>query len=322
MIKLTSLLSEEDKQFTNPLLNKKVKYVDKDGESKENLIGNLLRLAKNHPGRLAAEKMLPKPGTKDRKTLNRILGREKQGGLRVAQQKLGGGKDEPTDVQKEPQQPDTTQLFKSDPAVKARLNKEKEVQKKLLGKDKVKNIASQIKEKISDWSEKDKEFFKKHVHKGGSPERRSWGEAIKDKAKGAWAAIKHGLKHEAEEVKNAGLAMKNLVTGQPLSNHQSDALKAIGKKVVTTALFGAAMGGLEHGLSEFAQHVAVELVPHTIAEVIALGSVRAAINAGDEEMDKYFQIFIDKVAEQMENMKISPELMQQMVDSYNEKRGN
>lgn len=325
MIKLTSLLSEEDKQFTNPLLNKKVKYVDRDGEAKENLIGNLLRLAKNHPGRLAAEKMLPKPGTKDRKTLNKILGREKGGGLRVAQQKKGGDGEPTSTTPEQPKQPDTSQIFKSDPASVARLEKEKEIQKKLFGgdkKSKVKQIASQIKEKISDWNEKDKEFFKKHVHKGNSPERRSWGKAIKDKAKGAWAAIKHGLKHEAEEVKNAGLAMKNLVTGKPLSHHETDALKAIGKKIVTTALFGAVAGGLEHGVSEFAHHVAVELVPHTIAEVIALGSVRAAINAGDEEMDKYFQIFIDKVAEQMENMKISPELMQQMVDSYNEKRGN
>lgn len=329
IIKIPVVLNEaEDKQFTNPALNRKIQYIDRDGEKKENLVGNLLRLPKNHPGRLAAEKTLPKPGTAQRKSINRVLGREKQGGLRPGTPKITSkDKEQLPKSSGQPKQAEPQQLFKSDPASIARLDKEKEINKKLAGdvdstSDKVKKIASNIKEKISDWSEKDKEFFRQHVHKGNSPERRSWGEALKDKAKGAWVAIKKGLQHEASEVKNAAIGIKNYVTGKELSSHEVDAIKSVTKTIVTTALFGAAMGGLEHGVGDFAKHVAVELVPHTIGEVIALGTVRAAINAGEEDVDKYFQIFIDKVAEQMTNMKITPEMMEQMVDSYNKKRGN
>jgi hypothetical protein len=580
IIKIPVALNEAgDKQFTNPILNKKIQYVDKDGEKKENLVGNLLRLAKNNPGRLAAEKMLPKPGTVQRNSINKVLGREKGGGLRPDTPKLGGDKQPETpQAAGQPKQVEPQQLFKSDPASIARLDKEKEINKKLAGtsdkpkiepndlvnklkgrkdsegneldaettkngsmiigvehgkgtqstkdtinkikslpkdtkvmfvgeggmtkddagniefsgeqseirdavkghftnskesswdenaniyddnspvfdevakslggskskskaaiwsnmvgqgddldandyldnegkkwlvnqakkggsgefngntnwnnltdeqkndlyqlnfrdddgygeteiskaqeayngfrqkeldrkikeaeadgykviapvgnshidlykkrqkKDsKVKQIASNIKEKISDWNEKDKEFFKQYVHKGNSPERRSWGEALKDKAKGAWVAIKKGLQHEGSEVKNAAIGMKTLVMGKKLSSNEVDAIKAVTKTIVTTILFGAAMGGLEHGVGDFAKHVAVEIVPHTIGEVIALGTLRAAINAGEEDVDKYFQIFIDKVAEQMTNMKITPEMMEHMVDSYNKKRGN
>jgi hypothetical protein len=329
IIRIPVALNEAgDKQFTNPILNKKIQYLDNDGEKKENLVGNLLRLAKNHPGRLAAEKMLPKPGTAQRNSINKVLGREKGGGLRPGTPKLGGDKQPETpQAAGQPKQAEPQQLFKSDPAITARLDKEKEIQKKIVGDkvgttDKVKQIASNIKEKISDWNEKDKEFFKQYVHKGNSPERRSWGEALKDKAKGAWVAIKKGLQHEGSEVKNAAIGMKNLVMGKKLSSNEVDAIKAVTKTIVTTALFGAAMGGLEHGVGDFAKHVAVEIVPHTIGEVITLGTLRAAINAGEEDVDKYFQIFIDKVAEQMTNMKITPEMMEHMVDSYNKKRGN
>jgi hypothetical protein len=64
-------LTEADKQFSNPLLNKVITYQNEKGEQKKAPIGNLLRLAADHPGRKAAEAMLPKDGTPERKELNK-----------------------------------------------------------------------------------------------------------------------------------------------------------------------------------------------------------------------------------------------------------
>ena len=146
IIRIPVALNEAgDKQFTNPILNKKIQYVDKDGEKKENLVGNLLRLPKNHPGRLAAEKMLPKPGTVQRKSVNRVLGKEKDGKMQMGTPKITSKdkEDQPTQPQ-QPKQPNTQQLFKSDPASIARLDKEKEINKKLAGDDDTINLKSLI----------------------------------------------------------------------------------------------------------------------------------------------------------------------------------
>ena len=180
-------------------------------------------------------------------------------------------------------------------------------------------IASRIQDKIKGWAEEEKEFFKKKVYKGNSPERRSWGEAIKAKGIGAWHAIVKGAKHEVEEFKTAGHAVKSLVNGDKLDEHQKKALKAVGIKVATTALFGGLTGGLEHGLGKFALHVAKELIPHTVSETIAKGIGKASLFAGAEEEDMYMEKFLNVISEKMADMDITPEMLEQMVDSYNEK---
>ena len=180
-------------------------------------------------------------------------------------------------------------------------------------------IASRIQDKIKGWAEEEKDFFKKKVYKGNSPERRSWGEAIKAKGIGAWHAIVKGAKHEVEEFKTAGHAVKSLVNGDKLDEHQKKALKAVGIKVATTALFGGLTGGLEHGLGKFALHVAKELIPHTVGETIAKGIGKASLFAGAEEEDMYMEKFLNVISEKMADMDITPEMLEQMVDSYNEK---
>ena len=180
-------------------------------------------------------------------------------------------------------------------------------------------IASRIQDKIKGWAQEEKDFFTKKIYKGNSPERRSWGEAIKAKGIGAWHAILKGAKHEVEEFKTAGGAVKSLVNGDKLDDHQKKALKAVGIKVATTALFGGLAGGLHHGASKFALHVAQELIPHTVSETIAKGIGKASLFAGAEEEDMYMEKFLDAISQKMAEQNITPEMMEQMVDSYNEK---
>ena len=180
-------------------------------------------------------------------------------------------------------------------------------------------IASRIQDKIKGWAQEEKDFFTKKIYKGNSPERRSWGEAIKAKGIGAWHAIVKGAKHEVEEFKTAGHAVKSLVNGDKLDEHQKKALKAVGIKIATTALFGGLTGGLHHGASKFALHVAQELIPHTVSETIAKGIGKASLFAGAEEEDMYMEKFLNVISEKMADMDITPEMLEQMVDSYNEK---
>jgi hypothetical protein len=185
----------------------------------------------------------------------------------------------------------------------------------------VKTPVDVLKSKIEKWSDKEKAFFRDGIHKQDSPERRNWKDAIKDKAKGALMAIKKGAKHEVEEFKSAGKGVQNFFSGKPLSDHEKKALKAVAIKVATTAIFGAAMGGAGHGALAFGKHVAMEFIPHVVGETILKGAGKAAIFAGDEDDDVYMERFMAIIADKMASEKITPELMTQMVDSYNDKKG-
>lgn len=126
---INNLLSEapkqqlsQDKKFKNSQLNKVVQYKDKDGNDKEGLVGNLLRLGTDQPGREAAERALSGLSDEDREALNKELGGEGGGGEETPQPTSQGG------VQQQTQQgtsvtPDTEagksftdQLSSSDPA--------------------------------------------------------------------------------------------------------------------------------------------------------------------------------------------------------------
>jgi hypothetical protein len=186
-------------------------------------------------------------------------------------------------------------------------------------------VTEKIKKKIENWTEKEKAFFDRNEGAPGSKERRSLGQALKDKAAGAWKAIKKGAKHEVEEFKAAGSGVKNFFSGKELSKHEQKALKAVAFKVVTTAVFGAAFGGLSHGVAAFGKHVAMEFIPHIIGETILKGVGKAAVFAdadGEAETDANMIKFTELIAKGLEEMEITPEMMEQMVDSYNEKKEN
>ena len=186
-------------------------------------------------------------------------------------------------------------------------------------------LTDKVKQKISNWTEKEKAFFDRNEGAPGSEMRRSLGQALKDKAKGALKAIKKGFKHEVEEFKDAGKGVQNFFSGKPLSEHEQKAVKAVAFKVVTTALFGAALGGTAHGAAYFAKHVAMEFIPHIVGETLLKGVAKAAVfadNEGEAEMDANMIKFTELIADGLEKMEITPEMMEQMVDSYNEKKEN
>ena len=72
--KIFEFLTEEPRKFTNPVLNRTVKYKDKNGKEIEGIVGNLLTTKKDSPGRIAAEKMLPADGTPERIAINKEVG--------------------------------------------------------------------------------------------------------------------------------------------------------------------------------------------------------------------------------------------------------
>ena len=186
-------------------------------------------------------------------------------------------------------------------------------------------LTDKVKQKISNWTEKEKAFFDRNEGAPGSKERRSLGEALKAKAAGALKAIKKGAKHEVEEFKEAGKGVQNFFSGNPLSEKEQKAVKAVAFKVVTTAVFGAAFGGLSHGVTAFGKHVAMEFIPHIIGETILKGVGKAAVFAdteGEAEMDANIIKFTELISKGLEEMEITDEMMEQMVDSYNEKKEN
>ena len=184
-------------------------------------------------------------------------------------------------------------------------------------------LTDKVKKKIENWTKEEKAFFEKNEGAPGSKERRSLGQALKDKAAGAWKAIKKGAKHEVEEFKSAGEGVTKFFKGEKLSGHEKKALKAVAIKVVTTAVFGAAFGGLSHGVAAFGKHVAMEFIPHVVGETILKGAGRAALFAdmeGEAEMDANMEKFAEMIAKGIEEMEITDEMMEQMVDSYNKKK--
>jgi hypothetical protein len=138
---IQTLTEADSKQFKNPALNKEISYKDKDNKPAKGIIGNLLRLPKDHPGRKAAEAQLPPEGSEERNAMNKDLGSEKDG-------KSTGGEQPGDDKPKDGEQPQgggeeekakaAQAMFdpKVDPAMGARLDREKKTLDKLAQKDK------------------------------------------------------------------------------------------------------------------------------------------------------------------------------------------
>ena len=349
MIRLSNILTEaDDKNFTNPALNKKIKYKDKDGKETENIVGNLLRLAKDNPGRIAAEKTLPKPGTPERKSVNRSLGSEKDGkSVPSADNTKRGGNDAPSKQAKksanEPTPQTKAQLYTADPAMVARMGKEKETQAKIAGDShggddseaglrknvktaltKPKVYIRAIKDGIKDWKEEEKAFFKEKLHKGDTPERRSWGQALKDKAVGAYHALKKGFKHEVHTFKDAAMGIAMWKDGIDMTEPQKKAVKSVAKKFALGIVLGAVTGGVGAGAGAFAAKCVSGFIPHVVEETIIAGVGKAALFAGDTDIDeeKAMEQFLKVIADKIENEDIPVDIIAKAVEEYNaEKKG-
>jgi hypothetical protein len=350
MIRLSKLVTEADeKNFTNPALNKKIKYKNAKGEDTEGIVGNLLRLPKDNVGRIAAEKTLPKDGTPERKAINKSLGSEKGGKSvpSINNTKKGGDKKTPQSAKPSANEPSPqvkAQLFTADPAMAARMDNEKETQAKIAGdlhgdddseaglRKNVKTAITKpkvyiraIKDGIKDWKEEEKAFFKEKVHKGNSPERRSWGKALKDKAVGAYHALKKGFKHEVHTFKDAATGIAMWKDGIDMTEPQKKAVKSVAKKFALGVVLGAVTGGVGAGAGAFAAKCVSGFIPHVIEETIIAGVGKAALFAGDTDIDeeKAMEQFLSVIADNIEKMDIPNEIIAKSVEEYNaEKKGD
>jgi len=127
-------VKEAEGSFSNPILNKKIKYKNAKGEDAEGIVGNLLRLPAEHPGRKAAEALLPADGTPDRDKMNQDLGGQGQSGGAEKPKDDKGGEEPAAGAGGEEEKAKAAQAMfdpKADPAMAARLDKEKEVQAQL-----------------------------------------------------------------------------------------------------------------------------------------------------------------------------------------------
>ena len=132
-------ITEADKNFTNPILNKSIKYKNSKGEDAEGIVGNLLRLPKDHPGRIAAEKLLP-PDAAEKDAAMQDLGSEKDGKSgELAGQKPSGEEDGAAQAGgEEEKMKQAAAMFdpEVDPAMASRLDREKAASAKLAQQDK------------------------------------------------------------------------------------------------------------------------------------------------------------------------------------------
>ena len=151
---IQTLTEADSKQFKNPALNKEIPYKDKDNKPTSGIVGNLLRLPKDHPGRKAAEAQLPPEGSEERDSMNKDLGSEKDGRSTGGEQPGG---EKPKDGEAGGEQPKedpikaAAAMFdpKADPAMGARLDREKAANAKLAQKDKEKSDADAEAEKAT-----------------------------------------------------------------------------------------------------------------------------------------------------------------------------
>ena len=151
---IQTLTEADSKQFKNPALNKEIPYKDKDNKPATGIVGNLLRLPKDHPGRKAAEAQLPPEGSEERDSMNKDLGSEKDGRSTGGEQPGG---EKPKDGEAGGEQPKedpikaAAAMFdpKTDPAMGARLDREKKVLDKLAQKDKEEGDADAEAEKAT-----------------------------------------------------------------------------------------------------------------------------------------------------------------------------
>ena len=147
---IQNLTEADEKQFSNPILNKKIRYKNEKGEDREGIVGNLLRLPKTAKGRIAAEKVIPKDDTPERRAVNKDLGREKKGRTQSVTPPETGDDEQSPEAGTQPQLPSPDVMFKNDPAMQARMDTEKNTLAKLTAKKKEAEKAADTKPEKED----------------------------------------------------------------------------------------------------------------------------------------------------------------------------
>ena len=194
-----------------------------------------------------------------------------------------------------------------------------------LVRKKRKDTAAKIKNGYSKLKGDEKSYFK-DVVKNPDKLKRSFVDRLKDKTKGAGKAIKDGLKHEYQEFKKAGGALKELGGGKKykeLDDGQKKALKLVGKSILITGAFAASGGvaGTVTGVAKLAGLTMAELVPHVAIETILKGIGRAAIFADeDQELEADLTKFSELIIKELENVELSNQMIATALDNFNKSK--
>ena len=124
---------------------------------------------------------------------------------------------------------------------------------------KTQEMGGSVKKRIARLNADQRKMFGRGDHKPGSKERRKFGEFMKDKANGVVTA----LKHEVEEWKDAGSAVKKIFTGGKPTEHEIHALKTVAIHAAMVVVPMAITGGLSGGIGSAAKGIGLHLLEHT-----------------------------------------------------------
>lgn len=169
------------------------------------------------------------------------------------------------------------------------------------------------------FKEEAKEFFAQEGHKGGSEQRRSLAQAMRDKTAGVVKATRHFFKHEAAVFRDAGRGVRSFFRGKTPNERERKAMVSAGIKILIVGLSTVATGGAAHGLAAFGKHLMTHFAEHVALESVAKGAGAAVIAAGPEDetddamMEKYAELLIKN----FEEMDIPDEVIEKAILSFN-----
>jgi hypothetical protein len=113
--------------------------------------------------------------------------------------------------------------------------------------------------------------------------------------------------------------------GIDMTEPQKKAVKSVAKKFALGVVLGAVTGGVGAGAGAFAMKCVSGFIPHVVEETIIAGVGKAALFAGDTDMDeeKAMEQFLSAIADNIEKMDIPNEIIAKAVEEYNaEKKGD
>jgi hypothetical protein len=109
-----------------------------------------------------------------------------------------------------------------------------------------------------------------------------------------------------------------------MTEPQKKAVKSVAKKFALGVVLGAVTGGVGAGAGAFTMKCVSGFIPHVVEETIIAGVGKAALFAGDTDMDeeKAMEQFLTAIADNIEKMDIPNEIIAKAVEEYNaEKKG-
>jgi len=158
-------------------------------------------------------------------------------------------------------------------------------------KDKIKNNVKKLKEKKEKWAVEKKEFFAAGHHKPHSKARRTLGQALKDKSKGAVKMIKSEIK----EWKSAATGMRKFINGKKMNEDESHAVKAVAKQVAINVALVVALGGIGQATSTIMGGVGQYCVKDMLVKGIGTSLIFAKDVTDDEALERLVFLLADSI---------------------------